>query len=275
MGLAARGRRVVLNNPLCAGEVTEVAVERSGGPGKRSAVDAEQVPVQVRLWLPAEHGSRGPAPGYSREQIADAAIALADELGLAAVSMRKVAARLGTGAMSLYRYVENKEALHDLMLDRMIGKEPRPELTGEWRVNLRMLAREHRRLYLAHPWLTLLAVGRPAMGPNMLRGLEYAMAAVDGLGLGIDDMLETYEWLTNWVAGFAQRELAERQAWEHTDLERWQECMGPYVESLISSGDYPYFTRVLREAEHRDADDRFERGIDRIIAGIEATLPPR
>ncbi|WP_232376726.1 TetR/AcrR family transcriptional regulator [Amycolatopsis aidingensis] len=247
--------------------------ERSGGPVEQAAMDAEQLPAQVRLWLPAEHGSRGPAPGYSRDQIADAAIALADEQGLAAVSMRKVAARLGTGAMSLYRYVENKEALYDLMLDRMMGTEPRPELTGDWRLNLRVLAREHRRMYLIHPWLTLIAGGRPAMGPNMLRGLEYAMAAVDGLGLGIDDMLETFEWLNSWVAGFAQREIAEREAWKHTDPEQWQECMGPYVQSLIDSGDYPYFTRVVCEAEHRDPDERFERGIDRMIAGIEATLP--
>ncbi|WP_199431862.1 TetR/AcrR family transcriptional regulator [Qaidamihabitans albus] len=237
--------------------------------------DESSLPARVRVWLPAEKRGRGPAPAYSREQIADAAIRIADEHGLEAVSMRKVAAELGTGAMSLYRYVENKECLHELMADRMLGRQEWPELTGDWREDLRDLARGARAILLAHPWLTEIWTGRPVMGPNMLAGLERSMAVVDGLGLDIDAMFEIVGLLNTWVTGHVQTELATRASFG--DVEEWQRRMGPYVAMLADSGDYPYLTRIVREAAapHADPDERFERTLGRIIAGIEATLPGR
>ncbi|MEU6644818.1 TetR/AcrR family transcriptional regulator [Saccharomonospora sp. NPDC046836] len=231
--------------------------------------------ARMRVWDPEPVRSRGPAPAYSRDQIADAGIDIADEQGIDAVSMRKVAARLGTGAMSLYRYVDSKEGLVELMADRMLGRANWPELSGDWREDLRTIIRGHRVAVLAHPWLSTVWAGRPAFGPNMLRGFERAMSIMDGLGLSIDEMFETIGMVNTWVDGFVRNELAVCEYFGSVDEAEVQRSMGPYVESVIRSGDYPYFSRVVIEAKtpHVDPDIRFERSLDRVIAGIEATLP--
>ncbi|PRX51143.1 TetR family transcriptional regulator [Prauserella shujinwangii] len=235
------------------------------------------LPAHVRMWMPQPKRGRGPAPAYSREQIADAAIGIADRDGLGAVSMRKVAAELGTGAMSLYRYVENKHCLYELMADRMLGRREWPELTGDWRTDLRDLARGQRAIMLEHPWLTEVWSGRPTLGPNMLAGLERALSIVDGLGMGIDDMFETVGMIDAWVTGYVKNELAARADLGGVAGEELQRQLGGYVESLVASGEYPYFTRIVREARgpHSTYGEHFERTLDRLLAGIEATLPPR
>ncbi|EHR50433.1 transcriptional regulator [Saccharomonospora marina XMU15] len=232
--------------------------------------------ARVRVWLPPRR-SRGPAPAYDRDQIADAAIEIADEEGLEAVTMRAVAARLGTGAMSLYRYVERKEALFELMGDRMLGRQDWPPLTGDWRQDLRDLAGGQRCALLDHPWLLRVWSGGPALGPNMLAGFERAMSIVDGLGLNIDEMFETVTLLHTWVNGYVRTELDELAYFGDASREEVQRAMGPYVELIVESGRYPYFTRVITEARtpHIDSQARFERALERVLAGIEATLPKR
>ncbi|WP_307832184.1 TetR/AcrR family transcriptional regulator [Prauserella cavernicola] len=230
-----------------------------------------------RLWGDQTQRTRGPAPAYTCEQIADAAIELADEEGLESVSMRKVAARLGTGAMSLYRYVESKDSLIDLMGDRIVGREGWPELTGDWKRDLGDFARGQRRALLERPWLSRVWSGMPAIGPNMLRGFERTMSILDGLGLGIDDMFETIGLLNAWIDGHVQSELALRAYFGDVDDEEVQRAMGPYVQAVMDSGEYPYFTQVITDAQgpHDDPERRFERSLERLLAGIEATLPGR
>lgn len=242
-------------------------------PGKSEAEPS----ATRRAGAKGARNSRGPAPAYSRDQIADAAIEIADEEGLDAVTMRKVAARLGTGAMSLYRYVDSKNALVELMGDRVVGREEWPELSGDWRQDLRDLARGQRRALLAHPWLSRVWAGKPAMGPNMLRGFERSMSILDGLGLGIDDMFEIIGLLDTWVNGYVQNELAAKAYFGDADDEDVHRAMADYVRAVADSGEYPYFTRVVVEAKapHEDADSRFERALDRLIAGIEGSLPAR
>ncbi|MEV4629694.1 TetR/AcrR family transcriptional regulator [Micromonospora sp. NPDC049523] len=236
---------------------------------------APELPTSVRVSLPAPPSSRGPAPTYSRAQVAAAAIAIADEHGIEAVSMRRVAAALGTGPMSLYRYVDNKEALCELMLDHMFGEAELPEPTGDWRADLAEVARSLRRAQLSHPWLARIAAGRPAMGPNMLDIFEYGMSILDRLGLDTADMLEIFALVSSWVGGFVQEEVAEQAARRDRGMDEreWQRSMSRYLETLTGGGNYPYFTRVVRAGADRDFDTRFERGLDRILTGIEATLP--
>ncbi|MFG2044485.1 TetR/AcrR family transcriptional regulator [Dactylosporangium sp. NPDC048998] len=230
--------------------------------------------VQVPL---ATKPARGPAPSYSLAQVAEAAIEIADRDGIEAVSMRKVAASLGTGAMSLYRYVENKESLCALMLDHIHGETKLPPPVGDWRHDLRTVAAQLRDTQLTHPWLARIAAGRPAMGPNMLVIFEHAMAVLDGVGLSIEDMLGIFSMVASWVGGFVQEELAEQEARRNMGIDEveWNKRMADYLERLTSGGEYPYFTRVVREGADHDFQTRFERGLDRIIAGIAATLPEK
>src|SRR5262249_43559728 len=109
------------------------------------------------LWARTERSSRGPQPTLSHAQIAAAAIRIADREGLDAVSMRRVAAELGAGTMSLYRYVRTKDELHDLMRDTVAGEDDVPaKPSGHWRADLSVLAHQMRASALRHPWLPAL-----------------------------------------------------------------------------------------------------------------------
>ncbi|RZQ63280.1 TetR/AcrR family transcriptional regulator [Amycolatopsis suaedae] len=224
-----------------------------------------------------ERPARGPAPTYSRERIAAAAVAIADKEGIEAVSMRRVATELGTGAMTLYRYVHNKDELHELMIDYVMGEDALPDKTGDWRTDLAACIRDHRTLVLTHTWLPRLMAKGMALGPNTLRGMEYAMSIVDGLGMTTDEMMETFGIVMSWADGFVRSELAQREMLEQSGMthEELQTAMGAYVEHVLGTGKYPMFARIVSEARFRDADERFEHGITLLLDGIEANLPPR
>src|SRR5690242_13293397 len=109
--------------------------------------------------------------GLDRALIVAAAIALADDEGPDAVTMKAVAARLGPFTpMALYRHVPGKDGLLDLMLDEVIGSVPVPERPGpRWRADLLTLARATRQMIKDHPWYAWLMHTRPPIGPNALR----------------------------------------------------------------------------------------------------------
>ena len=171
------------------------------------------------IWARPERAAKGPAPSRSRAQIAAAAVQLADDEGLEAVSMRKVAAALGIGAASLYRYIESKDELYELMVDLVEGEDgPPPPLSGDWRADLTAFAHKTRASIHRHPWMASLAAGRPTFGPNSLAWAEYGLAAIDGLGLSIDEMLMAGEILRAFVRGYTIGELAEQQALQRAGL---------------------------------------------------------
>jgi AcrR family transcriptional regulator len=230
------------------------------------------------VWTRAGGQSRGPQPSLTLEQIAAAAVGIADREGLDAVSMRRVAAELGCGTMSLYRYVRTKDELHDLMRDAVAGERPDPPagLPGDWRTGLRVVAQAMRANALRHPWLPALIVGRAAFGPNEMAGTEAILAMLAGYGLTADETMGVFGVLGSFVQGFVERELSER-TWRRpaeTDAEReWQVAMGRYLGSLAESGRYPHFTR-LRDAATKafDPDRAFAWQLDRVLDGLATVL---
>ena len=110
--------------------------------------------MRPSIWELPEHGERGPKARYSRAAIAAAAVALADAEGLDAVTMRRMAAELGLGTMSLYNYVPTKDHLVQLMIDE-VGTEYRfpAEPPGDIRQAVVDLARQGRDITQRHPWL--------------------------------------------------------------------------------------------------------------------------
>src|SRR5271154_3273179 len=111
----------------------------------------ERMPVAT----PAAGGSRrrGPRPRHTRQDVALAAVAIADADGIDRVTFRAVAARLGVGVMSLYNYVPDKQALVYAMVAEAAAELRLPEPTGDWRADMHRLAREQRALLYRHPWL--------------------------------------------------------------------------------------------------------------------------
>lgn len=134
-------------------------------------------------WGLGAAGKRGPKRGLSLDEILDTAIELADEEGVAALSMARVAKRLGFTTMSLYRYVESKDELLELISDRVVGAPPAIPSNLSWREGLEMWARAEYDALMRHRWwLRLPIVGAP-LGPNNMAWLEAALGCLASTGL--------------------------------------------------------------------------------------------
>jgi AcrR family transcriptional regulator len=129
------------------------------------------------IWGRPEWAGRGPVPSLSREGIAAASVALADAQGIEAVSMRTLAAELGVGAASLYRYVARKDELIDLMVDAVMGGDLEFEIRGDWREDLRSFAHGLRAMTLRHPWMAVPSAGLRNFGPNTAWRYEQVLGA--------------------------------------------------------------------------------------------------
>src|SRR5262252_9233877 len=141
------------------------------------------------IWAVAAPGSR--KPRLTREQIAKAALKIADSEGFEALSMRRVAEELGAGTMTLYYYLRTKEDLLALVEDALMGEtvdacDPLPK---GWRPAVSKLAAATRATYLRHAW-TLRALTGARVGPNGMRHIEQSLQAVAGIDLPIDRRLE-------------------------------------------------------------------------------------
>lgn len=129
------------------------------------------------IWLrPVVESTTGRPAEWSREQITEAAVAVADVDGLAAVTMRRVAAELGTGAASLYRHVSTRDDLVDLMVDRAFADLDPPPDTGDWRADVVAHNIDVLRYLRRRPWVVDGVVARPPNGPNSIRTVEQVLA---------------------------------------------------------------------------------------------------
>ncbi len=223
------------------------------------------------IWLRPERASRGPAPAHSRAAIAAAAIALADAEGLAGVSMRKIAASLGAGTMSLYTYVPKKEHLFDLMLDAVAGEWRLPaQPSGDRRADLTGFAREGLAAMRRHPWVPALVLTRPSIGPNSLRCTEYFLAVMAGAAASGGTKMELFAMLNGYVCQFAQWESNQRETGGGA---QWQAELGAYLGVAVATGAYPHlaaaFTADGAPAD-MDPDAVFDRSVARVIELILA-----
>ena len=228
------------------------------------------------VWARPRSGGRGPQPSLSVDAIVTAAVALADAEGVDAVSMRRIAAELGAGTMSLYRYVETKDDLLDLMADQVMGEDgPGGPRTGEWRTDLRRIAVDYRRLMLRHPWVLPIAASRPPLGPNNLRRTEHLLGVLDGLGLTIAAMSGLTGTVLGFVRGVVLTEIAETEVARRTGLDEdhYRRSVGPYLTDVLAAGEHPLLARFVALADHDpDPDRSFLWGLERVLDGVAAGL---
>jgi AcrR family transcriptional regulator len=237
------------------------------------------------LWGRAQRGTRGPKQGTDLDAIVGAAIDLADADGLAAVSMRRVAERLGIGTMSLYTYVPGKAELLDLMLETVYAErqDDHPEPGATVRVQLEALARGQWAFHQRHPWTLQIATGRSVLGPNETQGYESALSVVADLGLAARDAVAIIDTISLYVRG-AARDAAEaagaEQATGMTELEWWTERDEILTEKM-ADGRFPTLERlgaaggfdVPEGTENYNVQfivDDFEFGLQRMLDGIES-----
>ncbi|NBE52864.1 TetR/AcrR family transcriptional regulator [Streptomyces boluensis] len=233
------------------------------------------------LWGTGERATRGPKRGLTLDRIVTAAVELADAEGLAAVSMRRLSTELGTGTMSLYRYVPGKAELLDLMLDRVQG-EPLAERTADdmaalgWREAVDAMARAHLELYRRHPWLLRINQARTVLGPSALGGLEASLAPLRRTGLTDPEMISVILLMQSFVNGVARMEIEALEAVRETGLsdEQFWASQEPYLARAMESGAFPLMAALSDEAFGPDFD-HFEFGLRRLVDGLEVLVAAR
>ncbi|NUS27123.1 TetR/AcrR family transcriptional regulator [Streptomyces sp. NBC_00028] len=225
----------------------------------------------MTVWDRPEPPTR-PVP-LDRERIVAAAVALADEGGLEAVSLRKVAARLNAGPMRLYGFIATKEELFDLMVDEVQAEILPEEPPGDWREALRVLAHRTRKAALRHEWLADLLGGRPSLGPNGLAVTEAKLAALDGL-VDIDTAVRATETVGAYTTGAIRREIANLRAERATGLSKhdWRRASGPHVTRMLATGRFPALAKAVHEGTDVDTETSFATGLDWVLDAVAARL---
>jgi AcrR family transcriptional regulator len=231
------------------------------------------------IWTRPEPTSR--RPRFSREQIAAIALAIADAEGFGAVSMRRVAAELGSGTMSLYRYISTKAELATLMDDALMGETivPDGELPADWRGALAMVAHRTRAVYLRHPWAVQALQGEwgasrsAPMGPNGLRHFEQSMAALAGAPFDTRGKLDLLTIVDDYVFGNVLR-AAELYARTRTEPDPTEvAAIMKFIEGELSTGRFPHMAALADDPAARSVVDpdrleqRFELGLQALIDG--------
>lgn len=236
--------------------------------------------VAQLIWFRQEPASRRPA--HTRADIARAALEIADSEGFDAVSMRRVAQKLGAGTMTLYHYVRNKDELVALMSDAVMAEVvvPEGELADDWRTALTQIAHRSHDAFKAHHWVFQKMNDDGVPGPNGMRHFEQSLQAVAGLGLDREQTFEVIGQVDDYVFGYSLREVQEAAEQEHG----WSPAVVDFFRRELATGEYPLvydffgddFEATFEEAmEFMSDEGRFQRGLKRLLDGIEAEFAPK
>jgi len=223
------------------------------------------------------HKTRGPKPKLSLDAIVDAAVAVADAEGLDAVSMRRIGQELGVGAMSLYRYVPGKEELLDLMLERVNAPGDDEHLGDDWRTAMETLGRSLWSLYTSHPWLPLVDQTRPLLGPNALRGMDIAVAALEHTGLTGKEQVAVISAIESFVVSAARNHNSAALAEQVTGVshEEFWAAQEPVLSKAMQSGDFPHVAALDMDAFDMGGEEFMLFGLTRLLDGVAVLVEGR
>ncbi|MEV4342966.1 TetR/AcrR family transcriptional regulator C-terminal domain-containing protein [Actinoplanes sp. NPDC049596] len=222
----------------------------------------------------------GGAPPPDRDRVVEAAVAIGDAEGLAAVSMRRLAGDLGLPTMALYRYVEDKEDLVLLMMDRVMAAYPPPPGldpgADDWRTCLEALARLQWTMYRDHPWLAqAVSFTRPPLAPHGMAHTEWSMRALERCGLDSSTQFTASVMLANYVRGTAVNLEEEAQAEQETGLtdEQWMANQQDRFAAVLGTGKLPLMARFIASGDQSfTLDVLLEYGLQRLLDGLEAVV---
>jgi AcrR family transcriptional regulator len=248
-------------------------MENESGTGLPASIEA--------AWGVRGRPTKGPKPGLSLERIIDAAVAVASADGLAAVSMNRVAKELGTGPMSLYRYVTAKDELVSLMEDSAFGPPPEIGPEQDWRAGLTQWAWAERDAFRRHPWSLGIPVTAPPITPNQVAWLEMGLRCLRRTGLAEHEKMSTILMLSGYVRSESTVMVAVYASFAASGEVSADEWMATYTRRLakLTSRDrFPALHAVLDAGvmERADGpDDEFVFGLDRVLDGIETLITRR
>jgi AcrR family transcriptional regulator len=219
---------------------------------------------------------RSPAE-VSRERVVRAAIAVADAEGLPAVSMRRLASELGVAAMSLYRYVGNKEELVLLMADAVFSEINVSTFDGaDWRTRLEAVSRAQWAMSRRHAWVpSVMSLTRPLLAPNGMVLTEWSMRAVHDAGCDLVTALRVSVSLAGFVLGLALSVQLDTEAERETGLtsDEWMQAQDAAFEGIMASGRFPMLAGVGQIPDFDlDLDSLFETGLALMLDGFAALI---
>jgi AcrR family transcriptional regulator len=199
----------------------------------------------------------------TRQAIARAALAVLDDDGLEALTMRRLAKELGVATMTLYGHVANKDDLLDLAVDAAVSDSPQPELKGDWRDQMRTLMESSSQRLARHPALVRIRVTRPVLRPEALRFGEAGVGILRAAGLPDADAAKGFRLLFTFTVGFAALSPPESAASARRDADA--------ALRRLPRAEYPNLTGARREfAAAMAGREAFDYGLERILDGLEA-----
>ena len=237
-------------------------------------------PALALAWGLADPPRRGPRPSLSLTSIVAATVELADENGIDAVTMQRVAARVGVTAMALYRYVATKDDLVFLAIDAATGEPPPGPGDGEgWRPATERWARGQLQVLRRHPWIARVPIKEPPIAPNQVAWMECCLGCIAVSGLPPLDQFGVLNVLSGFVLGHFRLydELARGAAAGGLSLQGAQQRYADLIRAVIEPTRFPRtaaaFAAVAEQAASGTVREDFEFGLARLLDGIEAMLP--
>lgn len=204
----------------------------------------------------------------TRERVLRAALRLADEEGLEALSMRRLAQELGVEAMSLYNHVAGKDDLLDGIADMVVGEIEVPAIGADWKAAMRRRATSAHEVFLRHPWAPLLIGSRVNVGPAMLRYVNATLGCLREAGFSYELADRAWNAIDSHVYGFTIQELNfPLEPSEYASAARM-------FLPRLPADEYPYMralTELVIEGAHRGVHD-FQFGLELILDGLERLL---
>lgn len=204
----------------------------------------------------------------TRERVLRAALHLADEEGLEALSMRRLAQELGVEAMSLYNHVSGKDDLLDGIADMVVGEIEVPAIGADWKAAMRRRATSAHEVFLRHPWAPLLIGSRVNVGPAMLRYVNATLGCLREAGFSYELADRAWNAIDSHVYGFTIQEL--NFPLEPSEYASAAKMFLP----RLPADEYPYMralTELVIEGAHRGVHD-FQFGLELILDGLERLL---
>ncbi|GAA0977209.1 hypothetical protein GCM10009574_047300 [Streptomyces asiaticus] len=192
--------------------------------------------------------------------------------------MRGIAAEIGMGAMSLYRYVPSRDDLIELVADHLMGEIDITGIpSGDWRADLTRYANGLRAMWLRHPWVATVHRSLPGFGPHQVLLIERVMGALDA-HVSIDENLRLMAMLNSYIEGAVREEISTAEEVRRSGLSEseWMARSSRRINQLVSSGKYPIFTKIVTESHqpHLSRDDQFRNGLEHILGYIAMSLLP-
>ncbi|MDC3958877.1 TetR/AcrR family transcriptional regulator [Polyangium jinanense] len=202
----------------------------------------------------------------TRERILRTAIRVADEEGLASLSMRRLAQELGVEAMSLYNHVASKDDLLDGIVDLVVAEIEVPAIGGaDWKTAMRKRATSAHEVFLRHPWAPMLVGSRVNVGPAMLRYINATLGCLREAGFSYEMADRAWNAIDSHIYGFTMQELNFP-----LDPSEYASAAKMFLPRLPAD-EYPYMralTELVIDGAHRGVHD-FQFGLELLLDGLE------